>query len=397
MGISIKYAEPNNDQKVLLNKLDDFDHNRDKSIFVYSGPPGSGKTWVIRLFFESHNISDDEYITCAYTGKAANVLALNGLPARTIHSLIYNLQFVPKIDDETGKVKNVPTFVKKKKLDRDYKYIVVDELPMVADNIMEDLLSFGVPVIGMGDINQLPPVFGHGSYILNPDFILTEIMRQAWDSPIIKMSQYVLHDKPLSYGSYGENCNVMRNINIGRNLLMYDCILCNRNATRILINNIFRDDLLGYSKQGSIAIGDKLVCKQNCWNLYLDGLYLTNGVVGNVTYIDEEYTNDKKITIGFKPDFINTENYFHMIPLNRQYLENGSIGRDFLNGLINFDYAYALTVHSAQGSQYNKILYVDDGFSGDREIKKKLKYTAITRAVESIDIVDCNCFYTYNA
>jgi exodeoxyribonuclease-5 len=65
----------------------------------------------------------------------------------------------------------------------------------------------------------------------------------------------------------------------------------------------------------------------------------------------------------------------------------------FNHNVIKFDYAYALTVHSAQGSQYNRVLYIDDGFSGDREIKKKLKYTAITRAIDSIDIVDSACFY----
>jgi exodeoxyribonuclease-5 len=212
------------------------------------------------------------------------------------------------------------------------------------------------------------------------------------------MSQYVLHDRTLAYGSYGNNCNVMTRINIGRNLLSYDCILCNRNATRKLINEIFRSDILKFTKFGSndplLRIGDKLVCKQNNWNMCIDGIYLTNGTTGFVEYINEEKTNGNKITVDFKPDFISGSECFYEVPINRRYLEDSTIST-FSRGMLNFDYAYALTVHSAQGSQFNRLLYIDDGFSGDRDIKKKLKYTAITRAVESIDIVDSGCFYSY--
>jgi ATP-dependent exoDNAse (exonuclease V) alpha subunit len=393
-----KRAEPNEDQKKLLVKLDFFHKNKPKPIFVYSGPPGSGKTWVIRLFFEEHHIDESDFITCAYSGKAANVLAMNGLPAKTIHSLIYNMELVQKTNPTTNEVTYVPTFVKKPQLDHDYKYIVVDELSMVPDNIMADLLSFGIPIIGMGDINQLPPVFGCGSYIARPDFTLTEIMRQAWDSPIIKMSQYVLHNVPLGYGSYGNNCNVLRTVPIGRNLLGYDCILCNRNATRNLINEIFRSDIMKFTKFGKkkplVHVGEKLVCKQNCWSRSLNGIYLTNGTIGQVDYIDDEHTNSNKITIDFRPDYSDTE-CFNNVAISPKYLGDNTSVSAFNFGVLNFDYAYALTVHSAQGSQFNKILYIDDGFSGDREIKKKLKYTAITRAVNSIDIVDSSCFAAY--
>lgn len=391
-------AKPNKDQTELLNRLNEFHYKKDKPIFVYSGPPGSGKTWVIRLFFEQNNIHDDEFITCAYSGKATNVLAMNGMPSKTIHSLIYNMTIVQTINQVTGDIQYTPTFVKKNELEKDYKYIVVDELSMVPDIIMEDLLSFGIPIIGMGDINQLPPVFGHGSYIEKPDYTLTEIMRQAWDSPIIKMSQYVLHDKRLAYGAYGNNCSVLTKVNIGRNLLGYDCILCNRNATRNLVNMIFRSDIFRFTKFGKtepiLCIGDKIVCKQNCWSRELNGIYLTNGTMGIVEYIDEEMTDNNKITIDFKPDYSDNDSFTN-IAVSRKYLEDNMSSRSFGFGDINFDYAYALTVHSAQGSQFNKILYIDDGFSGDREIKKKLKYTAITRAVNSIDIVDCECFYQY--
>ena len=82
-------ATPNKSQTKLLSELNNFHKKKNKPIYVYSGPPGSGKTWVIALFFENNNIKSHEYITCAFSGKAANVLARRGLPAKTIHSLIY--------------------------------------------------------------------------------------------------------------------------------------------------------------------------------------------------------------------------------------------------------------------------------------------------------------------
>ena len=252
-------SEPNKSQKELLDLLMQWHIKKDKPIFVYSGPPGSGKTWVIRLFFEKLGITSDEFVTCAFAGKAVTVLARNGLPAKTIHSLIYYPVF-KKIETDDGKVHYEFTFVKKESLDPKLKYIVVDELSMVNDTIMHDLLSFGIPVIGMGDINQLPPVFGESSFMLRPDFCLNEIMRQVKDSPIIKLSQMVLHDEPLLYGSYG-NCNVLRNMKLDEKIIKnYDMILCGKNSTRDFINSFVRHNIYGIK-------GDNL--KSICYSILM--------------------------------------------------------------------------------------------------------------------------------
>ena len=59
-----------------------------------------------------------------------------------------------------------------------------------------------------------------------------------------------------------------------------------------------------------------------------------------------------------------------------------------ISSYTKFEYANAITVHSSQGSQYDRILYIDDGFTGSRDTLKKLKYTAISRAAKRIDIVN---------
>ena len=69
-------SEPNASQKQLLDLLMQWHIKKDKPIFVYSGPPGSGKTWVIRLFFEKLGITPDEFVTCAFAGKAVTALSI---------------------------------------------------------------------------------------------------------------------------------------------------------------------------------------------------------------------------------------------------------------------------------------------------------------------------------
>jgi exodeoxyribonuclease-5 len=79
-------------------------------------------------------------------------------------------------------------FILKDKLDDDIKLIIIDEAAMVNDKMREELLSFGIPVIFLGDHNQLPPVIGKSSMLDKPDFILTKIMRQAENDPIVYLS-----------------------------------------------------------------------------------------------------------------------------------------------------------------------------------------------------------------
>ena len=52
----------------------------------------------------------------------------------------------------------------------------------------------------------------------------------------------------------------------------------------------------------------------------------------------------------------------------------------------DFDFGYALTVHKAQGSQWNRIVLFDESFAF-RDTRERWLYTAITRAAEELTIV----------
>src|SRR3954453_13791735 len=151
-------------------------------IFRLFGYAGTGKTTMARHIAEG---VDGEVKFAAFTGKAALVMRNKGCDnASTIPSLIYR----PR---ESGEEQ--PSFelwddapASKAKL------IIIDECSMVDADLGRDVMSFGVPVLVLGDPAQLPPISGGGFFTdAAPDAMLTEVHRQAQDDPIIRLSMQV--------------------------------------------------------------------------------------------------------------------------------------------------------------------------------------------------------------
>src|SRR5690606_24430402 len=84
--------------------------------------------------------------------------------------------------------------------------VVIDECSMVDEEVGRDLLSFGKPVLVLGDPAQLPPIAGGGFFTeVEPDIMLTEVHRQAADDPIIHLSMLAREGRGLDYGIYGDS------------------------------------------------------------------------------------------------------------------------------------------------------------------------------------------------
>ena len=314
-----------------------------------------------------------------------------GLLAQTIHSTFYRPVWEKQLDEygepviENGQPKFKLEFVLKEELPSNAKLIIIDELSMVPDKNMEDILSFGLPVVGIGDINQLPPIFGTCSYMLRPDFFLTKIMRQAEDDPIVQFCQDVLHGRYLRYGTYGES-RILRSIPMDFNLVNdYDMIICCRNKTRDDFNRIIREDL--YKRPKFLVADDKIICRQNVKDRSNGGRFLTNGTIGWADYIVPGSMNSKRAKIDFVPDYdLNTS--FPNLEIDMKYLmmdyiERQSVG---MTKYTKFEYGNIITAHLSQGSQYDRLLYIDEPF-GSNDLKRALRYTAISRAAKAIDIV----------
>ena len=354
-------------------------------------------TTLIKYFIDRIGIDLDRVAFLAYQGKAAMQMARNGLPAQTIHSFIYKFKRVLDLDEngkikmnEKGKPMMKNIFILRESLPRKVDLIVLDEASMINENISKDILSFGIPVIALGDLNQLPPVFGKPFFLTNPNAILTQVMRQSENNPIIWLSQRVLNNEPLQIGVYGKS-SVITKMDLNDYILKKsDIVLTGTNRLRSEINRVFREDIYNYRDLALPNVGEKIICRKNNWNRSLDDIiYLTNGMSGEVTYVEKESYNGKRIKIDFKPDFLNKK--FKNLFIDYKYLFStpGDIMRDDKFGykVDRFEFGYAITVHLSQGSQYGNVVYLNEKTGFDKDTYRKLQYTAITRAMDQITIV----------
>ncbi len=338
-------------------------------VFRLFGYAGTGKTTLAKQLAED---IDGEVAFAAYTGKAALVLRSKGCKdARTIHSLIYKPRETET--EEPSFVLNEESAVAKASL------VIIDECSMVDANLGRDLLSFGKPVLVLGDPAQLPPVKGGGFFTeAKPDVMLTEVHRQAADNPIIKMSMLVREGGRLSLGAYGESRVIeRRDIDAGA-VTGADQVLVGLNRTRKSYNRRMRE-LFGY--EGDFPEpGDKLVCLRNdktkgllnggIWIVKTTGTTRKKKLALNV--VPEDDATRKPLRIGVLPEFFSGAEE-GLTPQQRRDSDE-------------FDYGYALTVHKAQGSQWSSVVLFDES-GAFREHRHRWLYTGITRAAERLTVV----------
>ncbi len=390
-------------QQTALDRVGRWLKTRDKPVFQLAGYAGTGKTTLAKHL--AATVNGPVYFA-AYTGKAAHVLTKSGATnVSTIHKLIYtpkdkSQQRLKELQAERARllthkpvpetlVEKVDAAIKAEQINLarpmfqlntesplfEAALLVVDEYSMIDEQMGEDLLSFGCPILALGDPGQLPPVGGTPFFKNKPDILLTEIHRQAQDNPIIWMSKEVREGRVLRPGDYGAS----RVIPYGRlpreelrdMVLSTDQLLVGRNATRITSNGRARE-LLGRTN-ALPQEGDKLVCLRNnhevglligqLWKVRRDTIF-----DGDYVIMDIEGEDGAKVEVSAHP------HYFH--GNKPEYWER--------KDAEEFDYGYALTVHKSQGSQWNNVLLFDEWYGKDR---KEWLYTAITRAAERIDIV----------
>lgn len=132
----------------------------------------------------------------------------------TLHKLLeFGPVYYEVVDPETGDEKTTMRFEPARNaynpLPSEIQVIVIDESSMVSVELFEQLcaaLTHEVQFIFLGDIQQLPPVFG--SAILGYKMLewrtieLTEVYRQALESPIIRLAHRILSGVPIKSNEY---------------------------------------------------------------------------------------------------------------------------------------------------------------------------------------------------
>jgi exodeoxyribonuclease V len=339
------------------------------SIFRLFGYAGTGKTTLAKHIAKG---IDGKVLFAAFTGKAACVMRSKGCPgASTIHSLIYK----PLESNEEQPSFELWNDAPASKA----KLIIIDECSMVDAELARDLMSFGVPLLVLGDPAQLPPIQGGGFFTdAEPDAMLTEVHRQARDNPIIRLSMDIRAGNALTEGQYGDTQVVRRAELDPKRVLGADQVLVGRNVTRRAYNARLRQRR-GFADPLPMA-GDKLVCLRNNRRkgLFNGGLWVVK---------ERPKARRQILSLRLKPDEDLGERLVK-VSVRPECFTGGIEELDWpqRKHFDEFDFGYVLTVHKAQGSQWDDVVLFDESgaFSDNRE---RWLYTGVTRAAKRLTVV----------
>lgn len=372
---------------------------------VIAGYAGTGKSTLVKFIIaalaQKFNIDPEEDVVfTSFTGKATQVLQKKGNHnVSTLHKLLYKHYPLPNGGYRRERVDFI-----------EYKVVVVDECSMVPKSLFKDLARHNyLYIICLGDPGQLPPVDANeDNHLLDaPHVFLDEIMRQAAESEIIQLTMKIREGQPIEYMK-GNEVQIIKRSELNTGMLQWaDQILVGTNNTRNAINNQMRQ-LLG--REGGPQDGDKIICLRNYWEIFSENMNaLVNGTIGTLedSYeaainiapyrtVDNE-TRMKIITGHFKTD---NEDIFYNLNMDKKLIMEGTNILDWKTNFkmsknprtkhfipMEFTYGYAITAHKSQGSEWDKVLVIEEKFPFDKEEHKRWLYTACTRASQKLVLV----------
>ncbi len=405
------------------------------------GFAGSGKSTVLKfalaeLGLKPHTSGHDGrscapgVVTATFTGKAALVLRRKGTPARTIHSLIYSVIEATEEEVEAAQKKieeaeiaarhlsgfnrtsaeaaieamrqsvagmKKPSFALNPESDAAHaELIVLDEVSMVGEEMARDLMSFGKPILVLGDPGQLPPIKGEGAFTQQqPDIMLTEIHRQAAESAIIRLATMARQGESIGFGQYDHFVWKMRKQDVTPDqCLRGGQVICGMNATRLQLNNALRRAAGFEGSYLPTGAAEKIICLKNQNDLGLiNGMFVTledivdeGSLYFSAVVTDEEGNHigpprsdgarsRQRIYKGHFDDHVSFDKFRH--------------DRDWKvkRNLIEATFGWAITCHKAQGSQWENVIVWDDGLGRTEQDRARWLYTAITRAEQGLVIL----------
>ncbi len=431
------------------------------SVMSVMGKAGSGKTLLLAHLYNALAEAGVEVISGDYesrrrrdkrtlailapTNKAASVLRMRGVPATTIHRILYTPVYDPEYEriaewlageierpeveglteealtrahDFYQNNKSIPgalaaaglrgsdfiTGWKRRENPLDIGF--VDEASMLDDRQFDDLKEIFPTLVVFGDPAQLAPVNQSGNMVFEtlPEtrkLILQRVHRQTQDNPILDLA-HALADPKLEFHGFEEmiqdaarkDDRVQWGQRVEVDLMARSPVLVWRNATRIRLIQAFRT--VYDAPDDSLLAGEPLICdgielpmKHRKKRIDLEARGLIKGA--QVIYLGP----------GRKPGF----SRLHVVGAEDPQLSAASIvkiekpdeeepfipfaarmGATFLHGA-------AVTIHKAQGSQWDTVqVFAPDIYTAARmgrseagtPLWKRLAYVAITRAQERL-------------
>jgi exodeoxyribonuclease-5 len=273
--------------------------------------------------------------------------------------------------------------------------------------MIDMLLRHKVFVLFLGDPGQLPMIDKSESHDLleHCDIFLDQIMRQAAESEIIQLTMKIRNGEEIPYMNGKEVMVIPKKELVTGHLTWADIVLSATNNVRHNVNKQMRQ-LLG--KEGPLQEGDKIVVKRNYWDdCNEEGDALVNGMIGTVQNVFDSFVeiprfikNDRHhiptIMCDIIPEFGSA---FPFTNLDKDFVltENPcvdwrvsyALGKMHKGDILprQATYGYAVTCHAAQGSEWDKVLVLEESFPFQKDEHKRWLYTACTRASDKLVLI----------
>ena len=401
-----------------------------RRILRIGGYAGTGKTWLISKFYEFHKRQQNQtnpdeqqknsanLIVAAPTNNAVNILRKDGVPARTIQSLLYHhspLFVEGEAHDGEGEIvltrEKKPVLIKtpmgletKLKNSNFEGLLILDESSMIGRKMFEDIKNFAKKIIFIGDPFQLPPVKDEDIFgKVEPDALLLNVHRIG-ESPALAYAMAIRKNETLDYTQYNikdyydedEIEEIFQNIVNEKSVF-----ICWTNYWRQRINDLVRK-LRGYKGWQPVQ-GEKVVF---CENFYYpvgpreyDYVGIYNGLRGVVQEFVEERQLESVVKIRCE------DGVERKIPVQNAPLQGGHPGRaknlkaHKIAPPVHVEYGYALTCHKAQGSQWENVYVLDQIHAMENKLSndesRRWLYTAVTRTTNNLSMVLPGIFEDY--
>ena len=383
----------------LLGALNFLSKTATGGFFIITGAAGTGKSFLISRLYDTLAHAGAAVTVIAPTGKAATNLREknSNLRAMTLHSLLYYVEEVhtPKLDDfgqqvyapDGTKITIIKRQFKKRDVDSirsEVDMIIMDEASMLQLSNAKFLAQLNIPVVLFGDKEQLPP-FGEEDFSIlskTPDVHLIDVRRTTMDNAIYKLAYVIIETGSLFVHDYGHEVEFLSHEEFDVQFLKdnkVDAILSHSNAKRKEANDmaraakgLYRDDLP--------KLGETIMCLRNHSfpmgkNAYV---YMSNGQT--VECVQDAGDCGGKVRLYLPKNVVVTID-------KDKFYEDAPYEDDDKHC---FCFGYGLTVHKAQGSEFDAVAVIlpsDYVMTNYMDNIKAWLYTAVTRAKKKLYVV----------
>lgn len=387
------------DQYYSLSKLDRWYNKYTQQFIDISGVIGTGTWELVQLFIENTNLDAREVMYLSPNQKQVLELAFRKYHSYYIYPIIYNyirivdFESLPVVNGYSKEVKYEWKKEVRKRIDVKYKLIVVLDSSLLNFQTIQDLSTFGIPIILLKDPMLLPASDTY-TFLRDANIKLYELNPEYLKDPIAYFAHKILNRERLDYGNY-DNVSIVprKQINLF-NLRSSDMNIAISDTLRDSINRIYRERILKRKDMTTVP-NERVVAMNTMYSRKITNqdnkkvkVYLSKGTVGTLPKVNKHAVGTKYVNVDFQPEFYH-ESFTGLI-INRHYLNKVELPSQQMipDEIANFEYAYALTVQMSRLSHWDKVtLIVDNNQENDPDLQQMLLYTAITRAVKSLTIV----------